>query len=228
MLKKIFEQSQIEESKHNDLVYYNYNNVAYYFTINIALSEFSQIKTFHDLTTNESYKLFKTQFDALEKAGISNVIEKNSSLILLVQVEDMNELDRLQHNILMIEEDEYFFKKYVILHSNDAIKHLNFENIHSKVNDIESFNSFSQSGYLKELEEYIFILQLFIKLPFLKLEFDTENFETLGQKISKSLEVKNEEVYESIINFESLSTLDFMSKDAEREIENILELLKND
>lgn len=232
LLENIFEQSEIRQFEFEGLKFYNNNDAAYYFTLDIDVNELKKIRTFEDLTNNENYRLFKKQFDVLEEKGSSNTLTKNSSLLILVEVEKMEEMNDLQHHILLIEEDEYFFKKYVILYSGDALKKLDTENIlkdiGTKVGNKEIFNSFSKIGYSKDIDEYIFILQLFIKLPFLKLSFNTEDFESLANKISKILGESDELLYDAMIGFDNLDTLDFLSKETEDEIDEVLRALNND
>jgi hypothetical protein len=48
-----------------------------------------------------------------------NEIEKNTSLIILLKVENLKkDFEELKNQIMRIEEDEYFFRKYIIIYND--------------------------------------------------------------------------------------------------------------
>lgn len=232
LIENIFTKSEIELVTFEGVNYFNYIDVSYYFTLEVDEEDLKTIKSFEDLESNKDYKLFKEKFNAVEKFGGSNTITKNSSLLFIVKVDNMNQVDNLQQQILLIEEDEYFFKKYVLLYSEQAIVNLDkenvFEDIYTKVVNKEKFNFYSQNGYSDDLEEYIFILQLFIKLPFLKLIFSSGDYETLECKISNLLGEKDDKIYGEVLTPEIIQSIDFLSEEADREIDNLISKLEND
>lgn len=114
-------------------------------------------------------------FDSL-KLKYSNA-EKNTSLILFVEVDNLKDMyESIENQILAVEEDEYFFRKYVVVYSCDMIDNIpssgitNFLMAQIKEGNIDNFrkNKFGN-------RVYFLAIQLFVKLPFLSYSaIDTE------------------------------------------------------
>ena len=234
IIDKLFQEIEYKKNEFkNELTYYSNNDWAYYFTLYINDAEFNKIKKFTDFEQIEGYKKFKENFDVLEQEGESNKVEKNSSLIILLKCDSLRIIEEYQQQILLLEEDEYFLKKYVILYSEKAISELKnadviFSTLQKKVNEKDKFDSYANSGY-DDLEEYLLVLQLYIKLPFLTLSFEGDTFRTLPSKISTVLEDSQEDVYDKLTERSAeILEIDFQSEDDDDKIDEILKLLEND
>jgi hypothetical protein len=132
--------------------------------------------------TNSLIKEFK-RISELNKS-----IKKNTSLLILLKVEKLEDFEELKNQIMKIEEDEYFFRKYIIIYDDIWEKEL------KKLNDINELNNellvidldkFRKSSF--ENSKWYLIIQLFVKLPFLKLEINRMELENLSDKIYESI-----------------------------------------
>lgn len=227
LLKQILTETD-HKPKNINVPCFSYHDKTFYFWINIEESRLRQFKNKDDYREDPNYKTVLEAYSKEVNAGEQHALEKNASLIVLVKCADISALTSLQQQILLMEEDEYFFKKYVILYTFDSISQLTSEIIvsylRSKVNDPDKFNSFSTAGYTSELAEYLVVLQLFIKLPFLKLEHGDEKFTSLDQKIKLSLN-DTQSFYDSLIEQSSdLLQIDFTDPSHDDRINALVDL----
>jgi len=235
LIKKIFiESGHSEEQLENEFLYFSLQDLAYFFVIDFDQTEFDKIQNRLDIDAHEKYNRLKQNYEKLVSEGVSNTVEKNSSLIVLVKVDSLSALEKYQQQILLFEEDEYFFKKYVILYSDESIKDMIDKDnlisiLQTKVKDETKFDSYANGGFQDELEEYLLILQLYIKLPFLKLSYEGNPFQTLASKISNELGDIQEALYNQLSEIsEEIQNIDFELEDNENEIDKVLKLLPND
>lgn len=122
---------------------------------------------------NENSSL--TGFDEL--ALENREIQKNTSLILAVKVDNFQaDLIQIKNKVLQVEEDAYYFKKYVVVYTDNSIQTLSqSENTVISLKQIllhqPSFVAFKEN--MSASEEYFVTMQLFLKLPFLPTPVDT-------------------------------------------------------
>lgn len=235
IIKKIILEAGHQAHQIDDQTsYYSNKNVAYFFILNLELSEMISIKNYSDFEQNEKYSSLKSSFSKLITEGESNTLEKNTALIILVKCDTLTSIEKYQQQILLLEEDEYFFKKYVILYSESGIQGLNPDGqlipiLQQKVKQEDNFNTYAAEGYNDGIAEYIVVLQLFIKLPFLKLSFDGENYKLLGQKISETLGSDLENTFDNLLlHSKKIEETDFGREESENSIEELLKLTPHD
>ena len=128
-------------------------------------------------------------------------IAKNTTYIILCKYEDFQkDFENLQKIIMDIEEDEYFFKKNIILYDQKAK-----DDLEAKIQEKE--NKWKLENILNELfsnlhfwelrktintDSYHFLLcQLFIKIPFLEINITNNEIYNLQEKIESTLKSKN-------------------------------------
>jgi hypothetical protein len=228
LLKKIFTEINYEP-KQNGVPFFQFGDKAYYFWISLDEDVIKPFRKRSDLDSNISYKAVLDAYSDNVNSGTEPALEKNANLIVLVKVGDIASLTTLQQQILLIEEDEYFFKKYVILYTDNCITGLIanpiIPDLRVKVNDAAQFKSFFEHGYITELAQYLVILQLFVKLPFLNLEHGSEDFTSLNDKIQTALDglstLKNSLLSQST----ELLQIDFANRSHEDRINNLMSLL---
>lgn len=218
--------------KDQGIFYYTREEMTFFFMVTLSEDSFELLKNKELVKEHPSYKAVLDGFKSIVNSGEQIAIEKNSSLIVLVKCTDINAIGKLQQQILLFEEDEYFFKKYVILYTDDSITGLTgsplLPELRTKVKNGERFNQFATQGYLAELAEFLVIIQLFIKLPFLNLEHGTESFTPLAQKIATELGTKYA-LYSSLLqNSSNLIEVDFTKPESEDRISELLRNLPND
>src|ERR1035437_6858649 len=120
VINKIFLESGFEK-KESDLnvTFYLKKENEFYFTLDLEISEILKINNLTDFEKLDKYILLKEYFDSTLKKT-SSAIEKNTSLIIFVKCETFNSIETSKQNILLLEEDEYFFKKYIVLYTDEA------------------------------------------------------------------------------------------------------------
>ncbi|WP_449387140.1 ABC-three component system middle component 1 [Chryseobacterium lineare] len=222
----------------NDFVFnedingFHQENKSYFFIKEINSDTLETIKSRESLNESEWYRAFLAQFNELCSTENFSAVEKNSSLIILVNAVDIKVIEQLQSQILLIEEDQFYVKKYVIVYTENALeKNSDFvtnEQLQKAVNKKTIFQDILTKGFTQENEDYILLLQIFIKLPFLALKFNEEEFITLDEKLKIKLEDHYNTYQELLSSYEQIENLDFLSEESESEINNLFTLLTND
>lgn len=126
-------------------------------------------------------------------------MDKNLSLIIFIKSNN-EQVDSISKNIIyQIEEDPYYFKKYVCTYTLEQLEQLKVELrgkdfyisqfLNETVNSEENFRVFKNESLEKTL--YELCVSFFIKIPFLILKEKEQNIEDLQLKIEKSLEEQN-------------------------------------
>lgn len=234
LLMFLFNQTEHQQVMNDTkALHFTKDDRAHYFVLEILykdLFELKSVSTFRE--TNDTYKNFKKEFDRIV-AEDSSTAEKNSSLIVLVKVDSLEKLELCKQQILLLEEDEHYFKKFVILYSENALVSISglatsIEALQEKVSDNERLEKFFGHGYSKELEDYLLLLQLFIKLPMLKLKSGGESFKALDQRIKEALGEGKLETYKQIRELrEELTSFDF-TNGLEEKLDEFINTISND
>lgn len=232
IIKQLLSESGCSEVN-GGLQYFSMQDKAYYFLINLEEKDLALITKKDSLNVIEPYKSIVEEFSKIVSQG-DPAIEKNSSLFVLVKSTSIASLANLQQQIFLLEEDEYFLKKYVLIYTDDSIEQLHREElpltnqIRNKVKDNIKFELFASNGYSTDLSEYIVILQLFIKLPFLKLGDENADFKSLSQKLTDTLG-KDEAFFQTILKeADSFLDIDFSNPEDEQKINQLLSILPHD
>lgn len=202
IIKKIFEESGFKENNlsTNKISFYEKKDKEYFLISNYSEQDVTDF--FSSDKTNGIISLF----DNLKKQRTD--IEKNTSLLILFKVNSFSEVEKFKNQIFRIEEDEYFFRKYIICYTNESIIDLKVEPqlsrvmLNEKLGDDNSFKKFEKNKYFSD--EYFLIMQLFVKLPFLKLEIQPNDFTNIKEIISKD----EDKLIKNIIVDDQLGKLD--------------------
>jgi hypothetical protein len=235
VINKIMEVSEYSPQSFNGIErYYSKEDNSFFFTLQYSIDEISTLRKYSEISERDNYKRLLESFNTLIKEGQSNTVEKNSSLLILVKCETLEAIEKYHQQILLLEEDEYFFKKYVILYTINSIATLMAQEnllgyLNEKLNDEVSFSKYANEGYNDEIADYLMVIQLFIKLPLLKVQTGDNNFKALAEKISDGLGETDEHFINWILeNDQRILSLDFMRENSEEEIEELLNHLPND
>ena len=81
----------------------------------------------HDFFENDKTSQIIDKFERQSKISEHENIKKNTSLFILVEVDNLKEAfedDKIQKSILLIEEDYYYFRKFVLLYTLKGISDL--------------------------------------------------------------------------------------------------------
>jgi hypothetical protein len=211
---------------------YELSDKSYFFIETIGIDQLEEIKSKNSLRDCTWYQVFISLFN--ETCGIPEYssIEKNSALLILVECGSMENLNQFQAQILLLEEDQFFVKKYVFIYTTNALSKIpqtiTNENLQVLVRNSPSFEIFRKNGIIDQIDDYIVVLQLFIKLPFLKLKFEDNDFVGLEEKLRISL-TTDLTIYQNLIeSFDDLKTVDFIAEESDTDIDNLIASLGND
>ena len=125
-----------------------------------------------------------------------NKIKKNTSLFVTIKVDELKQsYESLRSMIMKVEEDEYYFRKYVILYTEEGLSRLN-SNIEDLLNYIQStspegeylFDKFESDMFFDT--SYFIAMQLIIKLPFVSLHHSDNHFEIVENKIQARIDME--------------------------------------
>ena len=198
-IKKIFEENNFEVSQIEETYFYSLKNIdEYYLTCFLNKEELKK-------NDDDNFEFWDKYVSPLQEKG--GVIEKNTSLIIFLKLDKLDELreEELKNKIFQIEEDEYFFRKYVVAYTDQSFQKLNEdglteEKLSKKLKNESKFKEFQVDNYSND--EYYLIMQLFVKLPFLSFQSKNDNaFQSLRSLIEDDDEI-NKKLKEEIIENE--------------------------
>lgn len=128
---------------------------------------------------------------------LNKEMKKNTSVIFLVKVEDGKLTESEKKLIFKIEEDPYFYKKYVLWYSQNEMENISsyIENITDNLMNKDLFGNMKDSmlgkiKYNSDIHAYELLCRIFIKLPFLTLKpiyTERNELSELKQNIDKKL-----------------------------------------
>ncbi|MNW44345.1 hypothetical protein D3C74_215750 [compost metagenome] len=141
-------------------------------------------------TLNSNYDLIKKL-----ETGYDNQMDKNLSMVICYKRDSLSIDENINRKIFQIEEDPYFFKKYVFTYtelqlqlvSHNLKGHKSYlEYLYGIINEPTYFHEHKEKPYTET--EYNFVSKLFIKLPFLSLRgLNRDTIEDLPKTIQKKL-----------------------------------------
>lgn len=191
------------------------NKRDYYFVIDV------------DISTVEDYSIEKIidrivenywNINLLKKYNVGSDYKKNTSLIILVKVDSVFDEYKLSNKIYDIEESPYFFKRYVILYTEQQkklIENISVTQYLNILSDKEKFriykkNKKGEENFNNKLKSdvliYDIISKFYIKIPFLVYNFDeNEKLPILAERINKVLDDKQKKIINILIDVDSES-----------------------
>ena len=145
--------------------------------------------------------------------------ERNSDFIILFKIENLSDFSKHEKNILSIEEDPYFFKKYVLYYSSeelDIVNNIDFSELKQTIFDRNLFNIYKQHPNFPSV--YSFAARFFIKLPFLQVP--------VNEKKMPSIEVMLDEILKDKKLFEFDNKLTQLIKN--KDLDDVLKEFENE
>jgi hypothetical protein len=135
-----------------------------------------------------------------EKNATLGNIDKNTSLILCVQMEDLRaDCTSFKHDLLRIEEEAFQFKHYVLPYVPTALATLStsstiLADLNTLVNDERRFRAYFSDSYADS--DYFLAIQLFLKLPFLgPFPPQTAAFQSIDQIVDQYIDLNHVRQY---------------------------------
>jgi hypothetical protein len=146
--------------------YTNSQNSEYFIVSQYSSNELHNF--FDDDKTSQVIK----EFERLSLKSEHENIKKNTSLFILVEVDDLKEAfedEKLQRSILLIEEDYYYFRKFILLYTQNGLSDLRdketnemlYTYLNANIDIFEMDMFFSES--------YFIAMEIGVKLPFFTL-----------------------------------------------------------
>lgn len=184
-------------------------------------SEEQFINFFEDDTTGEIIQ----GFNKLQGSKGFENLKKNTSLFLLIKVENMkNAYEGLRNQLLLVEEDSYYFRKFVILYTESSLKELIVRHRLSDLYELlsEDIINFEQDMFFND--SYFLAMELAIKLPFFKINKLEKDYETIEEQFKDSHKDYIDEQMLILFNDENNNIM--MLSDLEKGNEILVELCK--
>lgn len=142
--------------------------------------------------------------------------EKNTSLLVLLQVEQISE--GILDDIVEIENDPFYFKKYVLAYtrsSKEAIEQYSIENFSSILMQPQNFQALKDEAGISD--PYHLLYSIAHKLPFLMTDVQVQDTTLLSNQY-----IPSEEMQEA---FNWMQSIDFGAEDFAEEVLNKFENL---
>lgn len=169
----------------SDYKFYGNLNQEYFMTIEYSVDELNNF-----FVTNKTDELLD-YFEAAHSERMD--VKKNTTLYILVETDNIEKFyNENKNTIFKIEEDQYYFRKHIIVYTKNGISNINTKrNISSQLNTVlmeeGRINNFVQNYY--EDEEYFIAIQLISKIPFLVIQHDKKPYESLLEKVNHEKEI---------------------------------------
>lgn len=185
-------------------------------------------KEVHNFFDDDKTSQIIKEFGRLSVKSEHENIKKNTSLLILVEVDNLKEAfedEQIQKSILLIEEDYYYFRKLIILYTRDGLLDLRdkdsnemlYTYLNSNIDFFERDMFFSES--------YFIAMEIGVKLPFFTLPKRNDIY----QSIENQYQDDNDELDNRLLDFYTKITDDILSeslKDISTDDENVSDLLQ--
>jgi hypothetical protein len=197
IIEKIFNDNNFIRLYIND----KYNNqMSFYANYSKKAANFYLVVYFSEIESNFLSEQVPDYYDAIKEmeSGYDERMDKNLSMLICIN-SDRFDNNTLSDVVFELEEDPYFFKKYVFEYNRFQLEQLKilFSNIldsnsilNSIVNNSNYFLDFKSSNKSTETLLYEICTRLMIKLPFIGLNKKQEAIEDLTSEINKVLNNK--------------------------------------
>ncbi|TDM32021.1 hypothetical protein CMW49_09135 [Leuconostoc citreum] len=195
LISQLFQDNNFNLVNEDLSLYTNKKNTEYYIT---KFYTDHELKNFFDCDkTGQTIE----QFNKLSNSSDFHNIRKNTSLILLVEVENLSAcFDNLRNNVILVEEDGYYFRKLVVLYSKNSVLNLTYPLNNKTLNEHldKDFEIFEQNMFFSE--QYLVEMQLAIKLPFFILENSSNVYQTIENAYPESNEISIDRSIVELLN----------------------------
>ena len=202
--------------------YTNSQNSEYF-----IVSQYSPDELHNFFDDNQTSQVIK-EFERLSVKSEHENIKKNTSLFILVEVDNLKEAfedEKFQRSILLIEEDYYYFRKFILLYTQDGLSDLRdkttnetlYKYLESNIDAFEEDMFFSES--------YFIAMEIGVKLPFFTLPKRNDIYKSIENQYQDD----NDELDNRLLDFYTKVTDEILSeslKDISTDDENVSDLLQ--
>ena len=174
------------------------------------VSQYSQ-EELHDFFENDKTSQIIDKFERQSKISEHENIKKNTSLFILVEVDNLKEAfedDKIQKSILLIEEDYYYFRKFIILYTRNGLSDLRDKATNEALyNYLEfSIDAFEDDMFFSE--SYFMAMEIGVKLPFFTLPKRNDIY----QSIENQYQDNKDELDNRLLDFYTKNTDEILSE----------------
>lgn len=191
------------------------------------LSQYSPNELHNFFDDDKTSQVIK-EFERLSVKSEHENIKKNTSLFILVEVDDLKavfEDEKVQRTILLIEEDYYYFRKLIILYTRDGLLDLRDKETNEMLYTYldSNIDAFEEDMFFSE--SYFMAMEIGVKLPFFTLPKRNDIY----QSIENQYQDDNDELDNRLLNFYTKVTDEILLeslKDISTDDENVSDLLQ--
>ncbi|EJB5619817.1 Uncharacterised protein [Acinetobacter baumannii] len=219
MLKKIMHEAVkdsgfiLEKSSDNTNFFIKENGGAQRYLIVHVLDQLLSVESIHKLI-NESLP------DKMQKQP---AFKKNCDLIIIYKVNFLNDFNEIEEQVLEIEENPFYFKKYFFYYSDAEEKLLlgkSYEDFKSQIKKMDEFDEYKKDPLKPSFHSLV--TRLFIKFPFLEIPKFSKSFQNLFDSVSEKVNAENlVKTYDLIGKYEADSIDEVIAELLSEELENI-------
>ena len=151
----------------------------------------------------------------------SPAFEKNTDLLILLDIIDSSteHFKKHEREIFLVEENPYFFKKYVLYTADEErklLKSIQFSDFPALIRDRDKFEEYKSQPYNPSI--YGVLAKIFIKLPFLKIPSSSIELNDLDELLKINLSNENlldadNEIIDKFSNYKNLEELEKLVED---------------
>lgn len=190
-----------------DSLKYRKNKYGFY---NKSGDDFFRIDEYSEANVLNYFKDKKTQLatDSYKKMiTVCDEAKMNTVQIILVKVADLRTFFyNYKNQVMQIEEDPYYFRKYILVYTEEAIDEIekySISELEKFILDDNNYDCFEKDLY--SIPSFFVCMECYIKLPFLTLPIRDENYVSLNHLIQEEFNTLNQKKEEEnameIINF---------------------------
>lgn len=206
-----------------DFDFYTNSQYSEYFIV----SEYSPNELHNFFDDDKTSQVIK-EFERLSVKSEHENIKKNTSLFILVEVDNLKEAfedEKIQRSILLIEEDYYYFRKFVLLYTQNGLSDLRDKTTNEALYSyLESnIDAFEEDMFFSEL--YFMAMEIGVKLPFFTLPKRNDIYQSIENQYQDS----KDELDNRLLEFYTKVTDEKLSeslKDISTNDKNISDLLQ--
>lgn len=206
-----------------DFDFYTNSQYSEYFIV----SEYSPNELHNFFDDDKTSQVIK-EFERLSVKSEHENIKKNTSLFILVEVDNLKEAfedEKIQRSILLIEEDYYYFRKFVLLYTQNGLSDLRDKTTNEALYSyLESnIDAFEEDMFFSEL--YFMAMEIGVKLPFFTLPKRNDIYQSIENQYQDS----KDELDNRLLEFYTKVTDEKLSeslKDISTDDKNISDLLQ--
>lgn len=221
MLEKLFVEhgfAQVQVADDN-LSVYQYSQSQFYFVAEYVESEFLDYEDSH--ITEAVINLYSSyQKD-------NPVITKNSAMIILLKCDGHSPSEELLNKIYAVEEDPFGMRKYVVVAESEIIeqlKSISYDDLTKIALNKGRFDKYQKNVTTNDDHEYMGAIQIYIKLPFLRMRESKEELQTISELVDSLMKKDGN----SHIKDQTIGKKGSIFDDRERFISDALSLEKNE